>query len=216
MTPAATGQREEHLSTRDRIIRLLLKEQQTVETLAQALGVTRNAVRAQIALLQRDRIVEVQGELKKNRRPAAVYGIRADAEVGPSLAYAAVLAELVRVLRDRLPTRQFGSVMRTVGSGMAAAHPRPSGSVQERVDGALHVLHALGARADLRRKNGTLVIEGSGCPISRVVQTDERACKVMEVFLAGLTGLPVTERCEHGERPNCRFEIEAGRGSGKV
>jgi hypothetical protein len=52
-----------------------------------------------------------------------------------------------------------------------------------------------------------MVIKGNGCPISRMVETDIRSCAVMESFLAGFTGLPVTEHCEHGERPSCRFEI---------
>ena len=203
-------------STRDRIVGLLLKGQQTVEELAQALGITRNAVRAQIALLQRDRIVESRGEVKKSRRPAAVYGVRADADVGPSQVYAVVLSELVRVLGSELPKRQFGTVLQNVGSGMAAALPIPAGTARERVKGALNVLHSLGARAELREENGSMVIVGNGCPISRVVRTDERACKVMEAFLSGLTGLPVTEQCDHSERPNCRFAIKVPQASRKA
>ena len=52
---------EKYAGTRGRIIRLLLKSQETVESLAAELGVTKNAVRSQLALLQREGIVEVNG-----------------------------------------------------------------------------------------------------------------------------------------------------------
>jgi len=203
---------EKHTGTRGRITELLLKDQRTVEGLAEALGVTRNAVRAQIALLQREGVVEVQGQLKGTRRPAAVYGIRAGAEVGSSLAYSIVLTGLVRVLGDRLPSRPFASIMRDVGQGMAAAVPRPAGSARERAIGAVDVLRSLGSLAEMSEEDGKFVIRGNGCPISRAVQADVRSCAAMETFLSTLTGLPVTERCDHGERPACRFEIKVPRG----
>ncbi len=203
---------EKHMGTRGRIIELLLKDRRTVEGLAEALGVTRNAVRSQIALLQREEVVEVQGQLKGSRRPAAVYGIRAGAEVGSSRAYPVVLSALVRVLGDRLPPRQFGSIMKEVGQGMAAAVPRPVGNARERAAGAVNVLRSLGSLAEMSEKGGKIVIRGNGCPISRAVQADVRSCKAMESFLGTLTGLPVTERCEHGDRPGCRFEINVTQG----
>jgi predicted ArsR family transcriptional regulator len=67
---------EKPAGARDRIVSHLIKHQSTVESLATSLGVTKNAVRAQIALLQRGIVWEIQGEVKGTRRPAAVYGIR--------------------------------------------------------------------------------------------------------------------------------------------
>jgi len=207
MTPASQHT-EKRTGTRDRIIEFLLKGQRTVEELAAVLGVTRNAVRSQIALLQREGVVEVKGEHKGSRRPAAVYGIRSGADVGPSRAYPVVLAELVRALGARLPPRQFGTIMKDVGKGMAAAVPRIAGSARERASGAVNVLRSLGSLAEMSEEGGKIVIRGNGCPISLAVQADVRSCAAMESFLSRLTGLPVTERCDHDERPSCRFEIE--------
>ena len=211
MTPALQ-QAGKQTTTRGRIIELLLKGWRTVDELAGPLGVTRNAVRSQIALLQREAIVEIKGESKGSRRPSAVYGLRAGADMGPSPAYPAVLAELVKVLGVRLPAREFGSIMKDVGQGMAGAIPALSGSPRERVAGAVSVIRSLGSLAEMSEEGGKIVIKGHGCPISRAVQADERSCGVMESFLARLTGLSVTERCDHGEHPNCRFEIKLPRG----
>lgn len=57
-------------------------------------------------------------------------------------------------------------------------------------------------------EDGKLVIKGHGCPISKTVQADARYCVAMEPLLARLTGLTVRERCDHAERPGCRFEVE--------
>ena len=75
------------MGTRDRIIRLLLKDQSTVASLASKLEVTANAVRVQLALLKREGIVEIQNEVKGSRRPAGVYGLRPGANTQISKAY---------------------------------------------------------------------------------------------------------------------------------
>jgi len=95
---------------------------------------------------------------------------------------------------------------------MAGAVPSLVGKPRERIAGAVSVLRSLGSLAAMNEEDGKIVIKGHGCPISRAVQADERSCGAMESFLARLTGLPVTERCDHGEYPNCRFEIKLPRG----
>jgi predicted ArsR family transcriptional regulator len=205
--PPALLHLEKRTTTRDRIVELLLKGERTVEDLAGTLGMTRNAVRSQLALLQREKIVETRGEVKGSRRPAALFGVRAGVDVGSSLAYPVVLSELVRVLGNRMTSRQFESIMKDVGQGMAAAVPRLAGNARERMSGAMAVLRSLGSQPEMSEEGGKIVITGNGCPISRAVETDVRSCAAMESFLSRLTGLPVKERCNHDERPSCRFEI---------
>jgi predicted ArsR family transcriptional regulator len=99
------------------------------------------------------------------------------------------------------------SLMKRVGQGLAATVPLPIGNARERIAGAVNVLKSLGSRADVSEEDGKFVVTGNGCPISKAVTVDVRSCLVMESLLGTLTGLPVTERCNHGNRPNCRFEI---------
>lgn len=193
---------------RDRIVRLLLEHGNTIEALANRLGVTENAVRAQIALLQREGIVEVKGEVKGTRRPAAVYGLRPGADVHFSKAYPLFLAQLVRVLAQKLSKTEFRSVMLGLGKGLAGSVPRPGGDPRERVRAGLKFLKMLGSAAEMTEEKGKIVITSFGCPIAEAVSEDERSCIAMETLLKELTGLPVAEHCEHGERPRCRFEIK--------
>lgn len=199
---------EKPAGTRDRIVRLLLKRRHTIEALAKKIEVTKNAIRAQIALLQREGIVEIQGEVKGPRRPAAVYGLRPGADVHFSKAYPVILSHLVRVLAQRLSQDEFRTVMRELGQQLAGAVPRNAGDPRERIRGALKFLKMLGSVAEMTQENGKVVISSYGCPIAEAVTADARSCIAMEALLKELTGLPVAEHCDHGERPSCRFEIK--------
>lgn len=199
---------EKPAGARDRIVRHLIKHQSTIESLATRLGVTKNAVRAQIALLQREGIVEIQGEVKGTRRPAAVYGIRPGADIHVSRAYPVILSHLTHVLAQKLSHTEFRTVMRELGRRLASSVPRPSGDPRERITATLTFLKMLGSVAEVTEERGKIIISSYGCPIAEAVTADVRSCIAMEALLQDLTGLPVTERCDHGEHPSCRFEIK--------
>jgi predicted ArsR family transcriptional regulator len=206
MTP--TVKTEKTGLTRDRIVTALLKQPSTIAALAGELEVTPNAVRAQLALLEREGMVEVRGAQKGPRRPSAVYGIRAGAEVLPSRAYRALVPGLVRALAEKLPDRDFTALMRELGKELAGGVPRNQGSPRERVEAALRFLRSLGSDAEMAVTKGKILVTGRVCPIARAVQTDMRSCVVMESLLNELTGLPVTEHCNHGTQRGCRFEFK--------
>ena len=67
-------------STRGRIILLLRRESRTVNELAEALGLTDNAVRAQLTALERDGLVRQSGTRPGKRKPNVVYDLTAKAE----------------------------------------------------------------------------------------------------------------------------------------
>jgi len=194
--------------TRGRIVRLLMKEQKTVESLATKLGVTENAVRAQIALLQREGIVEIQGEVKGTRRPAAVYGLQPGTDKHFSKAYPVILSHLIYVLAKKLDKTEFKTVMRELGQRLAGSVPRPSGDPRERVKAALNFLKTLGSAAEMTESDGKIVVSSYGCLIAEAVTADVRSCIAMETLLKELTGLPVAEHCNHDEHPSCLFEIK--------
>ncbi len=202
--------------TRERLLRQILREPQTVERIAEGLGITKNAVRSQLALLQREGTVEVRGEVKGSRRPAAVYGVRVGADVSQSRAYPAVLTGLVRVLAKRQAPREFAAVMRDLGRSIAQSVPAPTGTPRQRIDGAAEFLRSLGSLTEVSEKGGMVTIASEGCPLGQVVTAEPRACKAMEALLGRLTGLPVQEHCDHQGHPSCRFEIKLPEDAGKA
>jgi predicted ArsR family transcriptional regulator len=204
----ATGwDRRFFASTRGQVVALLRRGRRTVEDLAQSLGLTDNAVRSHLSALERDGLVRQEGVLRGTNRPAYTYELTSDAERLFPKPYGAVLAELLALLGDRIPPAELEAALRDVGHRLAAGQSPPSGPAEQRAERAVLLLNDLGGAADGERMNGHYVIQGWGCPLSAATAVDTRACKLAETFLADVTGLPVTEQCDHGGEPRCRFEI---------
>ncbi len=195
-------------STRERILMLLASRPHTIEELAKKTQVSKNAIRAQMATLAREGIVEVQGMFKGTRRPATLYGLSPGSDLYFSKAYPAVLSNLIHVLAEKLPHEEFMAVMQQLGRRLAGLTTRPSGNPQERIQTALKFLRGLGSLVQMTEDDGNVVISGHVCPIARAVAADARTCTAVETLLRELIGLPVEEHCNHGELQSCRFIVK--------
>lgn len=196
--------------TRGRIVDLLRRSPLTASEIAERLGVTHNAVRVQLAILQRDGLVREGGLQSSATRPAVVYELAPAAELILSRAYIPFVAQLVRVLGEQLPQAQLEDVMRAVGRRLAAEWPRLRGDLRQRVDGAAALLDELGAPNDVEPSDAGLVIRGYGCALAAAVHGRPEVCRSIESLLGELIDAPVRQCCERGEtgeRPRCCFEI---------
>lgn len=193
-------------STRGRIVTLLRRASRTVDELAMSLDLTDNAVRAQIATLERDGLVEQHGIRRGTSKPAIAYGLTDDTERLFPKAYGAVLAQLLAVLRERLRADEFEGVLRAVGHRIAVLQPGIAGDADARLARATDVLNGLGGLAELERDGAAFAICGYDCPFAAIVAHHPDVCSVAETMLTDLVGVRVRERCERGARLHCRFE----------
>ena len=196
-------------STRGRLVALLRRRQLTVDQMASALGVTDNAVRAQLATLERDGLVEQRGVRRGAGKPSFAYGLTPEFEPTLSHAYAPLLIQLLRELHDRLPDTDLVELLEEVGHRWAAALPPAGGSPRERAAQAVLLLEQLGGAAEIDEgEDGGLVIRGFGCPLGHAVHEQPRVCVAIESLLSTVMGTEVRERCDHaGQAPSCRFAI---------
>ena len=196
-------------ATREEIIRLLRRAKQSVNDLAKALRLTDNAVRANIARLERDGLVTEAGVRPSVRKPEIVYDITPQAERLFAKAYAPVLATVLDVMESGLDERQLDAQLREVGRRLAAPHlpslvhlpPR------ERARRVLQILEDLGGLAELQELDGQLYVRGFGCPFSQVVTAHPKLCLVAQVMVSELLGCDVSEQCDRGDRARCCFLI---------
>lgn len=193
--------------TRGRIIGLLRRSALTASDLATRLGLTHNAVRAQLTPLQRDGLVREGGLQSSATRPAVVYELAPTAELILSRAYIPFVAQLVQVLGEQLPPEQLEGVMRSVGKRLATEWPPPRGDLRQRVEAAAALLEELGAPSEVEEGAGELVIRGHGCALAAAVCGHAQTCHSLEALLSELIRAPVRECCERGERPRCRFAV---------
>jgi predicted ArsR family transcriptional regulator len=204
-------------TSRGRIVTLLQRGGLTVDDIASALGLTPNAVRPQIAAMERDGVVHRVGRRPGTTRPFYVFELTPEVEQLLSQAYLPLLSQLVQVFANALPAAQVDTLMRAAGKGLANELPfgkRLAGaSLQSRVSGASELLNTqLGAVTHVEG-NGGYVIRGVSCPLAALTGKHPAVCLAMESLLAEVIGIEVHECCDRTERPKCCFEIAAHEGN---
>jgi predicted ArsR family transcriptional regulator len=196
--------------TRERIIRLLRAEPKSVDQLASVLGITLNAVRSQLAILERDGLVQLVGERRGPRRPSLIYGLTSESGRLLSRAYAPALRAILEAISLKSTAEDVEAILRDAGRRLAAEFGRPSGDFHTRVAKALDLLEGLGGSVEAEEAEGKVIIRGHGCPLAEAVEVEPRTCKCIETFLAELTGVQVEEQCERGKNQRCAFVISPG------
>jgi predicted ArsR family transcriptional regulator len=197
-------------STRGQIVTLLRQSGRTVEDLARALDLTDNGVRAHLAILERDGIVQQRGSVRRSSgggKPAYVYELTQEAEGLFPKAYEPVLRRLLDVLSNQLGPEGSEALLRSVGRRLAEEHSTRADGAHARLELAVEVLNELGGLAELEERDGGLIIRGYSCPLAGVTPDHPEVCRMAETLIAELAGVPVHERCDRGERPRCCFEI---------
>jgi len=204
----AWWQRQFGKTTRGRVVALLRRGQASVEELAQALDLTDNAVRAQLATLEREGVVRAVGVRRDGTvgKPAMLYGVAPTASALFSSAYAPVLTALLAEMGDRMSARQLEALLHGTGRRLAALLP-PRATFDDRVRASAAFLTGLGADAELVQTRDGYEIRGYGCPLAVAVASCPAACGTVEQLLSEATGVPVKERCDRTEQPRCRFFI---------
>src|SRR5918911_3277922 len=155
-------------TTRGRIVLLVGRAPRTIDELCQALGLTRNAIRAHLATLERDGLVRRSGARPGTSKPAQLYALTPEAAALFPRGYAPVLDRLLEDLGERLPPEVVEESLRAVGRRLALERPAPRGDVRERAVAAAAVLGQPGGIAEVREVDGALTIYGWSCPLAAV------------------------------------------------
>ena len=192
------------------LVALLRRSRQTINSLADSLRLTDNAVRNHIAVLSRDGIVEDAGVHRDTGgKPARMYALTAEGEELFPKAYALVLGKLIDEMVRSVGRDRSIELLRATGARMAAG-TNTSAEQAERVQDAAAILRSVGADIDVVQTEKGWTLQGYGCPLSAVTSHREEACALVTSIVEEATGAPrVAECCQRGSRPKCRFDIEA-------
>src|SRR5438093_631464 len=164
--------------TQLRLLGLLRRSRQTITSLAEALGLTDNAVRMHIAALHRDGIVEQVGTRRDTGgKPARVYGLTREGEELFPKAYALVLAKLVEEIVRTEGRERAIALLRAVGA-QAAAGSRNGASRKQRVEAAAGVFRELGTDMDVQKTGAGWRLQGDSCPLSAVTSSHGEVCEL--------------------------------------
>jgi predicted ArsR family transcriptional regulator len=178
-----------------------------VDELAQALDLTDNAVRAHLATLERDGIVQESGMRRGSRKPSSVYDLAPAAEQLFPKAYDPVLQQLLDVLSEHIAADEVETLLREVGRRIAGRWKVPSGELRVRLGVAVEAFNELGGMAELEACNGHFCIRSYSCPLAAVVPGHPAVCRLSETLLTELIGVSVQAHCDYGGIPRCCFTV---------
>jgi len=190
---------------RGRLLSELCAKPRTAAELAAAVGTSANAVRVHLDGLRGAGLVAYRVERRGVGKPTHVYSLTTAAEYLLSVAYAPALNAILDRLRLQL-NGGLRPMLREAGvalakSALTQSRQKPS------VSTAVGLLRNLGASAAVEKNNGQQTIRGACCPLGAATRTHPELCGFVEGALTFAGGVPMTERCQHGEQPRCAFVI---------
>ena len=207
--PGSSLSRPETVSSpRIAVLEAVRRGQDTVNALADALGVTDNAVRLHLVALERDGLLLRTTTRGSGRvgQPAAAYRLTEAGELALSKAYAPALVALVSSITQRLDGRTKRALFVDAGQRLASgAGTADTGSLSTRAHACVALLAALGGCATVDARSSQATISGDGCPLASAVRADPGACTIIEALVEAYAGVKATQQCEHGDTPRCRF-----------
>jgi predicted ArsR family transcriptional regulator len=192
------------------VLDLIRRGARTVNTLAQSLRISDNAVRVHLVALERDGLVVRSGLVRSGGvgQPAAEYELTTAGELALSSAYPAALVALTSAVGDKLDSRARRSLFLEAGRRLAATmQSRNAGSLPVRAAACAELIDALGGSAAVVAGRGHAMLEGTGCPLASAVRTEPATCALIEALLESHAGVEAEQLCTHGEKPSCRFRL---------
>lgn len=197
-------------STRGRIVMLLRGSERSVDELAKELGLTDNAVRSHLFMLERDGLVKQSGMIKGFRKPHFAYALTDEAEHLFPKPYDTLFNQLLDSLKNRLSGKALQNILHEVGQRIAGAKTSAMSadvSLNKRLETALKTLEELGGNAELTTNETGAVISSKGCPLAAAVADHPEVCKLAKSLIAEIVQKPVTENCNREKMPQCHFDI---------
>jgi len=201
-------------STRGKIVKLLWHSDRTVNDLSAELSLTDNAVRAHLLSLERDGVVESGGTVKGFRKPHFTFKLSDKGRRLFPRSYDSLLIRFLDALKSRLSPATIGDVLRDTGLRLAGNdHRNGESDFDEKVQTALSSLKELGGAATLVEQDNQTFLKSEDCPFAEAVKEHPEICKVTESFLSETLGRTVSEKCDKGSAPKCRFLIAPDAGA---
>lgn len=201
-------------STRGKIVGAL-RERRSASAfdLAQAFGLSPNAIRQQLVVLERDGLVAGHSVRRGKTKPTVEYSLTAEAERYFPQRYDKMLNAVLREIRAVGGDRAVQEVFERIGKRSAQRLEKSAdgkANTEEKLISLVESLKHSGVNADLQRtETGTMVLHEHNCPYASVVAENPEACSAIHTILdtvaPGKTA-QVESIATGGEE--CRFEIE--------
>lgn len=194
----AMNEKEEGLSTRDKIIRILSSRRgSTINELAEAVEINPISVRHHITKLEAEGMVDSQEERHGVGRPRRQYFLtEAGMELFPSR-YLSLSTRLLEQLKETLPEKSIDELIRKLAGGMAedltADIKMEALGFHERITLLQNLLTSEGFTVEIRQEGDRVLIHETSCPYYHVGQEHHEVCILDETLIHTILGTPVEQ-----------------------
>lgn len=181
--------------------------------LAQAFGLSPNAIRQQLVILERDGLVAGHSVRRGKTKPTVEYSLTPEANRYFPQQYDKMLNAVLREVRASGGPAAVQAIFDRIGrrSAERLAPALDGKPTEERVSSLVASLRAAGVAADYeKRPDGKLVLHEHNCPYAAVVAENPEACGAIHSILdrvAAGKASHVESLATGGDE--CRFEIDA-------
>lgn len=200
-------------TTRGKIVaELRRRHSASAVDLAQAFGLSPNAIRQQLVVLERDGLVVERSVRRGPTKPTYEFSLTADAEKLFPQQYDRMLSAVLREVKEQSGPEAVSKIF--AGIAKRAADASQAGVSDHSPEGKLAALtghlQRNGVSAEYNLIDGGFELHEHNCPYSSVVKDHPEVCSVIHNVLdATVGGTHVqTESLATGGK-ECRFEIKA-------
>jgi len=188
---------------------LLCRTRRTVGELAEDLGLTNNAVRAQLQRMQRDGLVRPAGSRRGVRKPHVDYELTNKGRQLFPRAYEPVLAKLLDGLGERLSPQSLRHVFAGVLRGLVRDRVGEvgKGDPRRRLSAIVGKLGGSDAGIQLEAGRDSSLVRPCICPLASVTASHPELCAWFAGAIGEVLGTQVKEECERGDSPRCGFRV---------
>jgi predicted ArsR family transcriptional regulator len=193
--------------SRDRILELLLRSSEplSVQALAAALGVSRNAAHQQMMSLEREGLVERAAAIRTKGRPSQGFQLSTAGKATFPRQYSLLAKQLLGELSRYLGPDDLHRAMQRIGKSLAGSL---SATVGENADQELiaGLMRELGYESRVVDGADGPEIEAHNCVFHDLAMADPAVCEVDLALLRSLSGKSVDHRrCMARGEASCRF-----------
>jgi predicted ArsR family transcriptional regulator len=180
-----------------------------VAEVAAQLGVTDNAVRAQLQRLQRDGLARRAGSRRGVSKPHAEYELTVRGRELFPRAYEPVLDKLVDVLTERLPKRLARDLILRTGRRLLSEHLQElhGRNPRQRLAEIISKLDGSSLGVELTEGSGKTIVRSCSCPLTSLTAAHPEVCQLFARLLGEALRADVREKCEREGVPRCCFEV---------
>jgi DeoR family transcriptional regulator, suf operon transcriptional repressor len=201
-------------STRGKIVEALRNRRAvSAHELAEEFGLSPNAIRQQLLILERDGLVVGKSVRRGKTKPTHEYALTGLADRYFPQAYDKILNAVLRELRETGGDGAVAGVFEAIGKRSAARLcERVAGQpVDVRLAEIAASVRASGVSVEIERRGDTMVLHEHNCPYASVVSEHPEACSVIHTMLGDVVSPDVkqTESLATGGS-ECRFEVPVG------